>query len=171
MKRRGYEKERQLKNGDWERCLHWLSLKGRYCNHHRKDASSSYCPLHSNTDKESEGDAIRVPCPLDPAHTVYEHRLHKHLKKCNAAKLKAEQERLPYIVKDINKTEQDPEERRLLAKLVEDASRGYIAIGGEKSSIRALVSKILLTGTGKQDFLTLDCMDGRSNVVLLRYAV
>ena len=28
----------------------------------------------------------RIPCPLDSTHTVFEDTLHKHLKKCNAAK-------------------------------------------------------------------------------------
>ena len=36
--------------------------------------------------KSSDTVRRRVPCPLDPSHTVFEDNLQKHLKKCNAAK-------------------------------------------------------------------------------------
>ena len=36
--------------------------------------------------KSSDKARRRVPCPLDPSHTVFEDTLPKHLKKCNAAK-------------------------------------------------------------------------------------
>lgn len=36
--------------------------------------------------KNSNQTRCRIPCPLDPSHTVYEDTLRKHMKKCNAAK-------------------------------------------------------------------------------------
>ncbi len=39
-----------------------------------------------NESKDSSQPRCRIPCPLDPTHTVFEDILHKHLKKCNAAK-------------------------------------------------------------------------------------
>ncbi|XP_009068129.1 PREDICTED: tRNA:m(4)X modification enzyme TRM13 homolog, partial [Acanthisitta chloris] len=40
----------------------------------------------------------RIPCPLDPKHTVYEDQLQKHLKKCNSR----EKPKPVYFVQDIN---------------------------------------------------------------------
>ncbi|KFO94716.1 tRNA:m(4)X modification enzyme TRM13, partial [Buceros rhinoceros silvestris] len=45
-----------------------------------------------------ENDRRRIPCPLDPKHTVYEDQLQKHLKKCNSR----EKPKPVYFVQDIN---------------------------------------------------------------------
>ncbi|NXL90262.1 TRM13 enzyme, partial [Alectura lathami] len=45
-----------------------------------------------------ENDRKRIPCPLDPKHTVYEDQLQKHLKKCNSR----EKPKPVYFVQDIN---------------------------------------------------------------------
>ncbi|XP_015687084.1 tRNA:m(4)X modification enzyme TRM13 homolog [Protobothrops mucrosquamatus] len=46
----------------------------------------------------SEHKRKRIPCPLDPKHTVYEDQLQKHLKKCNSR----EKPKPVYFIKDIN---------------------------------------------------------------------
>ena len=45
----------------------------------------------------------RIPCPIDPSHTIYEHMLKKHIRICPKAKLKNEIESQPYFVRDVNK--------------------------------------------------------------------
>ncbi|KFV91424.1 tRNA:m(4)X modification enzyme TRM13, partial [Eurypyga helias] len=45
-----------------------------------------------------QNDRKRIPCPLDPKHTVYEDQLQKHLKKCNSR----EKPKPVYFVPDIN---------------------------------------------------------------------
>lgn len=70
-----------------------------------------YCAEHLTTaDVPASGDDLnsvedkRIPCPLDPAHSVYESKLKSHLKKCNA--------RIPEIIpsyfsKDMNLMQSD----------------------------------------------------------------
>ena len=87
-------------------CAYWLSKKKRNCKM-RVKLGSLYCAEHltfsSLGDDVNESDR-RIPCPLDPAHSVYESRLRAHLKKCNAKVSKS----LPiYFSKDINLCE-DP---------------------------------------------------------------
>lgn len=65
-------------------------------------AGAKYCAEHLtadvNTPEESKGDSdVRVPCPLDPAHSVYTSKLAKHLKKCNA--------RIPTILPSYHRTD------------------------------------------------------------------
>ncbi|XP_068878673.1 tRNA:m(4)X modification enzyme TRM13 homolog isoform X2 [Aphelocoma coerulescens] len=55
-----------------------------------------FCGEHSH--EEEQNDRKRIPCPLDPKHTVYEDQLQKHLKKCNSR----EKPRPVYFVQDIN---------------------------------------------------------------------
>lgn len=38
-----------------------------------------------NTDAANDNNFVRIPCPLDPKHTVFAAKLEKHLKICNAA--------------------------------------------------------------------------------------
>ena len=63
-----------------------------------------YCAEHLTKSVE-DSEEKRIPCPLDPAHSVYESRLKAHLKKCNA--------RIPevipsYFSKDLNsQTDED----------------------------------------------------------------
>ncbi|XP_033861043.3 tRNA:m(4)X modification enzyme TRM13 homolog isoform X2 [Acipenser ruthenus] len=53
-----------------------------------------------------EDDVKRIPCPLDPKHTVFENKLEKHLKKCNSR----EKPKPVYYVKDVNAgLEEDPD--------------------------------------------------------------
>lgn len=40
----------------------------------------------SQVTEDSDKPRHRIPCPLDPSHTVFEDALPKHLKKCNVAK-------------------------------------------------------------------------------------
>jgi hypothetical protein len=52
---------------------------------------------------------IRVPCPVDPSHSVYKHKLADHVKKCNTATRYQKLEQFVYYCKDCN-TGQNPVE-------------------------------------------------------------
>ncbi|XP_012697417.2 tRNA:m(4)X modification enzyme TRM13 homolog isoform X2 [Clupea harengus] len=77
------------------RCAYFVEKKKRYCKM-VVGAGKAYCGEHANADQES--DRQRIPCPLDPKHTVYADILAKHLKKCNSK----EKPKPVYYVKDIN---------------------------------------------------------------------
>lgn len=64
-----------------------------------RPAGSTFCSEHS-------GDAERVPCPLDPSHTIDPKRLRAHLRKCNKARLdlsiQSKHKDIPWFRENIN---------------------------------------------------------------------
>jgi len=44
----------------------------------------------------------RIPCPIDPSHTIYKHDLSQHLKICNIRTREAEMLKSPYYCLDCN---------------------------------------------------------------------
>ncbi|NWY42173.1 TRM13 enzyme, partial [Sylvia atricapilla] len=77
------------------RCAHFVQRKGRFCRM-VPAAGRRFCGEHGH--EEEQNDRKRIPCPLDPKHTVYEDQLQKHLKKCNSR----EKPKPVYFVQDIN---------------------------------------------------------------------
>ncbi|XP_028857560.1 tRNA:m(4)X modification enzyme TRM13 homolog [Denticeps clupeoides] len=77
------------------RCCFFVEKKRRYCKM-VVGGRKTFCGEHANADQDSPRN--RIPCPLDPKHTVYEDSLAKHLKKCNAK----EKPKPVYYVKDVN---------------------------------------------------------------------
>ncbi|NWI11218.1 TRM13 enzyme, partial [Crypturellus soui] len=77
------------------RCAYFVQRKKRFCKM-VPAAGRRFCGEHGQL--EGESDRKRIPCPLDPKHTVYEDQLQKHLKKCNAR----EKPKPVYFVQDIN---------------------------------------------------------------------
>ncbi|NXC49705.1 TRM13 enzyme, partial [Penelope pileata] len=77
------------------RCAHFVARKRRFCRM-IPAPGKRFCGEHGQQEKES--DRKRIPCPLDPKHTVYEDQLQKHLKKCNSR----EKPKPVYFVQDIN---------------------------------------------------------------------
>ncbi|KAK7126752.1 hypothetical protein R3I94_018064 [Phoxinus phoxinus] len=77
------------------RCAFYVVKKKRYCKM-IVGSGKTFCGEHANAGEESE--KKRIPCPLDPKHTVFEDNLAKHLKKCNSK----EKPKPIYYVKDIN---------------------------------------------------------------------
>ncbi|CAB1116556.1 unnamed protein product [Ectocarpus sp. CCAP 1310/34] len=63
-----------LQTGVWERCLYRVPGKARYCAQH----SASFCGTHMGETAEK---GKRVPCPVDPNHTVFEQQLSSHVKR------------------------------------------------------------------------------------------
>lgn len=79
-------------------CAFFLTKKKRNCKMRVKQGAI-YCAEHLTTAEPNGSEDKRIPCPLDPAHSVYESKLKAHLKKCNA--------RIPeilpnYFSKDMN---------------------------------------------------------------------
>lgn len=62
-------------------CSFFLTKKKRYCRF-KPNNGNTYCSEHIYLLNDAF-DRKRVPCPLDPNHTVYEDNVDTHLKKCN----------------------------------------------------------------------------------------
>ncbi|NXV80951.1 TRM13 enzyme, partial [Atlantisia rogersi] len=77
------------------RCAYFVERKKRFCKM-IPAPGRRFCGEHGQ--QEEENDRKRIPCPLDPKHTVYEDQLQKHLKKCNSR----EKPKPVYYVQDIN---------------------------------------------------------------------
>ncbi|XP_040039257.2 tRNA:m(4)X modification enzyme TRM13 homolog [Gasterosteus aculeatus] len=83
------------------RCGFFVEKKNRFC---KMIAARGkvFCGEHANME---EGSSRRIPCPLDPKHTVSEDKLDKHLKKCNSR----EKAKPVYYVENINSGSTDGE--------------------------------------------------------------
>ncbi|XP_072516251.1 tRNA:m(4)X modification enzyme TRM13 homolog isoform X2 [Salminus brasiliensis] len=85
-------------------------------------------------DKDSE--RRRIPCPLDPKHTVFEDSLAKHLKKCNSK----EKPKPVYYVKDINAGPVNEEEEVISEVSIADRTKEELddLIGKLKTALQGL---------------------------------
>nr|XP_013224448.1 tRNA:m(4)X modification enzyme TRM13 homolog [Columba livia] len=77
------------------RCAYFVERKKRFCRM-IPAPGRRFCGEHGQ--REEGNDRKRIPCPLDPKHTVYEDQLQKHLTKCNSR----EKPKPVYFVQDIN---------------------------------------------------------------------
>ncbi|KAJ8277761.1 hypothetical protein GJAV_G00079580 [Gymnothorax javanicus] len=82
------------------RCGFYVERKKRFCKMIVANGKT-FCGEHANAGQED--DRKRIPCPLDPKHTVFEESLAKHLKKCNSR----EKPRPVYYVENINAGPED----------------------------------------------------------------
>ena len=87
-------------------CSLWLPKKLRYCRFPSVDGFE-FCGHHlaSRGDSELAKDQQRIPCPLDPSHSIFAKDLQKHLKVCPRAKENAAMAALPYFERDVNRGE------------------------------------------------------------------
>ncbi|XP_028588509.2 tRNA:m(4)X modification enzyme TRM13 homolog isoform X1 [Podarcis muralis] len=92
------------------RCAYFVARKRRFCKM-VPARGKRFCGEHGG--REEENGRKRIPCPLDPKHTVYEDQLQKHLKKCNSR----EKPKPVYYSQDINAGLKDttelPEEQQV----------------------------------------------------------
>ena len=58
-------------------CQYWVASKQRYCKF--EAVSSGYCQIHDS----GSGDKTRIPCPIDPRHSIYEKDIESHSRKCS----------------------------------------------------------------------------------------
>jgi tRNA:m4X modification enzyme len=86
-----------------ETCSFYLKKKNRFCSLERAPGSP-FCHLHSAELDVGNGDVSeceRVPCPIDPTHTVPIRKLKAHVeRKCPALKLRPDR-KLPYVRDDV----------------------------------------------------------------------
>ncbi|CAL9733437.1 tRNA:m(4)X modification enzyme Trm13p [Monosporozyma servazzii] len=88
-------------------CKYFLKKKNRQCGMTRS-TQQDYCSEHlillpNSSDNSIEKDVIdRIPCPLDPKHTVNKNQLQRHLKKCNKFKLNHINDNMSYYKLDLN---------------------------------------------------------------------
>ena len=61
-------------------CHYWVPTKRRYCKFPAL-SDEKYCSIHRTGTGENE----RVPCPLDPRHSIYKKDTESHLIKCSLA--------------------------------------------------------------------------------------
>ncbi|XP_075281137.1 tRNA:m(4)X modification enzyme TRM13 homolog isoform X3 [Opisthocomus hoazin] len=105
------------------RCAYFVEKKKRFCKM-IVAPGRRFCGEHGQ--QEEENDRKRIPCPLDPKHTVYEDQLQKHLKKCNSR----EKPKPVYFVQDINAGLKDvaeiPEEQVPISSLSKEKLENLI---------------------------------------------
>ena len=99
-------------------CEYFIAKKNRRCGMTRRH-DEKYCSEHLNLLKKEHGrqlhyigvttttssndkGAKRVPCPLDPNHTVWEYKLKTHILKCTKGKNARMNDGKAYYIKDLN---------------------------------------------------------------------
>lgn len=81
---RGKKRAKKRANGERLQCNFVMVQKaGRRCNMTRP-ASEQYCAQHILEVKDKIGGRKRIPCPLDPGHTIWEDQLESHRSKCRS---------------------------------------------------------------------------------------
>ncbi|XP_055321810.1 tRNA:m(4)X modification enzyme TRM13 homolog [Sitodiplosis mosellana] len=107
-------KNEMISTGITTTCKFFVKRKKRYCKltpAHGEEYCGEHMPVTTlppdtiDTTDSINKHKVRVPCPLDPKHTVCARKLHKHLKICNAV----EKDRPNYIVPGLNAGKDDDE--------------------------------------------------------------
>ncbi|XP_042402531.1 tRNA:m(4)X modification enzyme TRM13-like isoform X1 [Zingiber officinale] len=97
----GEAEEREESAASPDRCQFWLPNKRRLCAN-TPLPSSRFCGNH-----DPDAGARRIPCPIDPSHSVSEDNLQSHVKKCPFRKQALALESQPYYSKGINGSPDD----------------------------------------------------------------
>ncbi|KAL3689459.1 hypothetical protein R1sor_015768 [Riccia sorocarpa] len=95
----------EVSNGH-DRCGLWLPSKRRFCASYAVKGSL-YCGNHDPAAGKN-----RVPCPVDPSHTVLREDVALHVKKCQATKNSQAAEAQPYYCKGGNAGSDEEEEEK-----------------------------------------------------------
>jgi tRNA:m4X modification enzyme len=124
-----------------------VASRQRYCKFALAKDSKEFCPMH----KCGSGDNERVPCPLDPNHTVLKRDLEKHIPKCNKALEDQFSSRQPFTLNGCNCAQGDESAAHLtdLAPITAEE----MSLWREKL-VRArevLITRINSTGKGSID--------------------
>ncbi|XP_076847735.1 tRNA:m(4)X modification enzyme TRM13 homolog isoform X2 [Brachyhypopomus gauderio] len=119
------------------RCAFYVVKKKRYCKM-IVGSGKTFCGEHANAENDSE--RKRIPCPLDPKHTVFEDSLAKHMKKCNSK----EKPKPIYYVKDINAGPINEEEKLKYEVSIADRTKEELdgLIQKMKTALQGLNTKI-----------------------------
>ncbi|WVZ61144.1 hypothetical protein U9M48_011062 [Paspalum notatum var. saurae] len=137
------------------RCHFWLPNKRRYCANSSLP-SSQFCGNH--LPESASGAGRRVPCPVDPSHTVLEENLEAHVGKCPLKKHVAALAAQPYYSKGINsgggetgRGVTSAEKRAAVYRLTEDEFQGLI---GKIRSVHAAAAVVM-----RESYLITDACD------------
>nr|CAB3492597.1 unnamed protein product [Digitaria exilis] len=137
------------------RCHFWLPKKRRHWANSSL-ASSQYCGNH--LPESASGAGRRVPCPVDPSHTVLEENLEAHVGKCPLKKRVAALAAQPYYSKGINSGRAEAgsfitsaEKRAAVYRLTEDEFRGLL---GKIRSVHAAAAVAM-----RESFMIADACD------------
>ncbi|KAL4203045.1 hypothetical protein AMTRI_Chr02g266580 [Amborella trichopoda] len=122
-----------------QRCNFWLSKKRRFCaNEPLKN--SEFCGNHKPGSEES-----RIPCPIDPSHSILPENLDAHVKKCPLHKQVEALKMQSFYKKGINSGRDVPFVDRSITPHIEVAdtiaSRTSEMLGCAKCSESALYAK------------------------------
>ncbi|KAJ7524021.1 hypothetical protein O6H91_18G073300 [Diphasiastrum complanatum] len=146
--------ERQAMNKNSKRCQEWLPRKKRFC------ASLAlpgleYCGNHRPSTTE-----IRVPCLIDPSHTVLQSELQIHAKKCPALKQLQSASQQPYFHEGMNAgSDDDGEDHRHVNYCLQEHNLLYHNLDNSENPIaRKGVSR------GQQAGATLPMAEGNSTL-------
>ena len=119
-------KSEQQQNRPLTKCQLWMPKKQRFCNQKRRD-DSIYCGNHYHLDDDTDETTItrkksvtssspiivtkrqkrtqgatRIPCPIDPSHTIWSNAVEKHILVCPKARELKQYKSLPYYRPNIN---------------------------------------------------------------------
>lgn len=79
--------------------MFYMEQKKRFCAQARAPGSQ-YCGVHSQG--EAAANKKRIPCPIDPGHTIYEFNLRKHVAKCTKTRELHNRAAKPYYKQQAN---------------------------------------------------------------------
>lgn len=119
--------EGDKKPEEWDRCMFFIEKKKRYCGFQRK-TGSLYCGNHCPVDEKDE-ENIRIPCPIDPTHTITKASLNKHIQICQRKTENNELKSHSYYSENLN-----------CGKIEEKEEKEIITYS--QSEILSLISKI-----------------------------
>uniref|UniRef100_A0A8D0HKG2 tRNA:m(4)X modification enzyme TRM13 n=1 Tax=Sphenodon punctatus TaxID=8508 RepID=A0A8D0HKG2_SPHPU len=136
-------------------CAYFVERKKRFCRMVPAQGKR-FCGEHEENSRK------RIPCPLDPKHTVYEDQLQRHLKKCNSR----EKPKPVYFVEDINSGLKDaaeiPEEQMPVSSLSKEALEDLIRkLKRASYSIKTIIKDQTLSHQALQNALN-DPKNGES---------
>ncbi|KAG9459903.1 hypothetical protein H6P81_004411 [Aristolochia fimbriata] len=78
------------------RCRFWLPKKKRFCANASLQGSQ-FCGNH-----KPESEEVRVPCPVDPSHSILQENLEAHIKRCPSVKQAQALQAQPFYKKGVN---------------------------------------------------------------------
>jgi len=110
--RGGAKRQKKKKVAEGPHCALWLPQKQRFCafspvagftfcHHHlasREEPGGGDAPDSSGAAKHKE----RIPCPIDPSHSIYAKDLQRHMRTCPRAKERQAEECLPCFERNVN---------------------------------------------------------------------
>lgn len=127
-------------------CHFFLTRKSRYCNikaieggrwcgnHLPEDEQQQAQPTQQAQQSEGKGSKkkkkakTRVPCPVDPSHTIYAHNLKGHVRVCTRRKENEQVAAQPFFRQDANSGAPSPETATTSSRNSSGSGKGPVAV-------------------------------------------